>query len=115
VQTGVAVTTAPVDQQVSVGTMPKPEPAPAAAAPAVGDGSVWDQLAKCEAGGNWAINTGNGYYGGLQFNLGTWRANGGVGMPHEASREQQIAIGQRVQASQGWGAWPSCTRKLGLR
>ena len=114
-QTGVVVTTAPVDQQVSVGTKPKPKPEPAAAAPAVGDGSVWDQLAKCEAGGNWAINTGNGYYGGLQFNLGTWRAHGGVGMPNEASREQQIAIGQRVQASQGWGAWPSCTRKLGLR
>jgi uncharacterized protein YabE (DUF348 family) len=111
-QVGVEVTSAPVAQQVTVGTKPKPKPA---AAPAVAGGSVWDALAKCEAGGNWAINTGNGYYGGLQFNLGTWRANGGVGMPHEASREQQIAVGERVQASQGWGAWPSCTRKLGLR
>ena len=100
------VTREPVAEQVSVGTKAKP---------AIADGSVWDALAKCEAGGNWAINTGNGYYGGLQFNLGTWRANGGTGMPHQASREEQIAVGQRVQASQGWGAWPSCARKLGLR
>jgi uncharacterized protein YabE (DUF348 family) len=100
------VTREPVAAQVSVGTKAKP---------AIADGSVWDALAKCEAGGNWAINTGNGYYGGLQFNLGTWRANGGTGMPHQASREEQIAVGQRVQASQGWGAWPGCTRKLGLR
>ena len=121
-QLGVEVTKPAVDQQVAVGTKPKPAPAPAPAAaaggapaPAVAGGSVWDSLAKCEAGGNWAINTGNGYYGGLQFSLGTWRANGGTGMPHEASREQQIAVAERVQASQGWGAWPSCTRKLGLR
>ena len=121
-QLGVEVTKPAVDQQVTVGTKPKPAPAPAPAAaaggapaPAVAGGSVWDALAKCEAGGNWSINTGNGYYGGLQFSLGTWRANGGTGMPHEASREQQIAIAERVQASQGWGAWPSCTRKLGLR
>jgi uncharacterized protein YabE (DUF348 family) len=100
------VTREPVAAQVSVGTKAKP---------AIADGSVWDALAKCEAGGNWAINTGNGYYGGLQFNLGTWRANGGTGMPHQASREEQIAVGQRVQASQGWGAWPGCARKLGLR
>jgi uncharacterized protein YabE (DUF348 family) len=100
------VTRKPVAAQVSVGTKAKP---------AIADGSVWDALAQCEAGGNWAINTGNGYYGGLQFNLGTWRANGGTGMPHQASREEQIAVGQRVQASQGWGAWPGCTRKLGLR
>jgi uncharacterized protein YabE (DUF348 family) len=111
-QVAVEVTTAPVDQQVTVGTKPKPAPAPAAA---VAGGGVWDALAKCEAGGNWAINTGNGYYGGLQFSPGTWRANGGVGMPHQASREEQIAVAERVQASQGWGAWPSCTRKLGLR
>ena len=100
------VTREPVAAQVSVGTKAKP---------AIADGSVWDALANCEAGGNWAINTGNGYYGGLQFNLGTWRANGGTGMPHQASREEQIAVGQRVQTSQGWGAWPSCARKLGLR
>lgn len=125
-QTAVAVTRAPVDQLVSVGTKPKPAPVPvpaaagddgstAAPAAAVAGGSVWNQLAKCEAGGNWAINTGNGYYGGLHFNAGTWRANGGSGLPSNASREEQIAVGKRVQASQGWGAWPACARKLGLR
>ena len=77
-------------------------------------GSVWDQLAECESGGNWSINTGNGYYGGLQFSLSTWRAYGGTGMPHEASREEQIAVAKRVQADQGWGAWPACTAKLGI-
>jgi uncharacterized protein YabE (DUF348 family) len=78
-------------------------------------GSVWDRLAQCESGGNWSINTGNGYYGGLQFSLSTWRAYGGTGMPHQASREEQIAVAKRVQAGQGWGAWPACTAKLGIR
>jgi resuscitation-promoting factor RpfB len=78
-------------------------------------GSVWDKLAECESGGNWSINTGNGYYGGLQFSLSTWRAYGGSGMPHEASREEQIAIAKKVLAGQGWGAWPACSSKLGLR
>lgn len=84
--------------------------APAQAAPGVN----WDAIAQCESGGNWSINTGNGYYGGLQFSLSTWRAYGGTGMPHEASREEQIAVAKRVQASQGWGAWPACTAKLGI-
>jgi LysM repeat protein len=78
-----------------------------------GDGSIWDRIAACESGGNWAINTGNGYYGGLQFTLGTWRANGGTGMPQDASREEQIRVAQNVQASQGWGAWPVCSVKAG--
>lgn len=78
-----------------------------------GDGSVWDRIAACESGGNWAISTGNGYYGGLQFTLGTWRANGGTGLPQDASREEQIRVAQNVQASQGWGAWPVCSRKAG--
>ncbi len=72
----------------------------------------WDAVAQCESGGNWAINTGNGYYGGLQFSLGTWQANGGAGMPHQASREQQISVAERVLASQGVGAWPSCGGRL---
>ena len=84
-------------------------------APSVASGSVWDRLAQCESGGDWSINTGNGFYGGLQFTLSTWRAYGGSGMPHEASREQQIAVAKRVQAGQGWGAWPACTAKLGIR
>lgn len=80
-----------------------------------GGSSVWDRLAQCEAGGNWATNTGNGYYGGLQFNLGTWQANGGTGYPHQASRETQIAIATKVRdASGGYGAWPGCASKLGL-
>ncbi|NYE35710.1 uncharacterized protein YabE (DUF348 family) [Nocardioides cavernae] len=80
------------------------------------DGStVWDALARCESGGNWAINTGNGYYGGLQFNLGTWRAYGGTGYPHQASRETQIAVASRLRdATGGYGSWPGCAAKLGL-
>ena len=76
--------------------------------------TVWDELAECESGGNWAINTGNGYYGGLQFTLETWQGYGGSGYPHEASREEQIAVAERVQNAQGWGAWPSCAAELGL-
>jgi len=105
----------PVTEKVEVGTKKRPAPRAAPSAPAVAGGSVWDALAWCEAGGNWAINTGNGYYGGLQFNLDTWQAYGGQGLPSNASREQQIAIGAKVQASSGWGAWPACSAKLGLR
>lgn len=76
--------------------------------------SDWDRLAQCESGGNWSINTGNGYYGGLQFSPTTWRAFGGTGMPHQASRSQQIAVAERTLAAQGWNAWPACSRKLGL-
>lgn len=77
--------------------------------------SDWDRLAQCEAGGNWNINTGNGYSGGLQFSASTWRAHGGTGSAASASRAQQIAVAERVLAGQGWGAWPACSRKLGLR
>ena len=84
-----------------------------AAAPA--SGGVWDRLAQCESGGNWGINTGNGYSGGLQFAQGTWAANGGSGSAHNASRAEQIRVAERVRASQGWGAWPACSAKLGLR
>lgn len=79
--------------------------------------SDWDRLAQCEAGGNWHINTGNGYYGGLQFSAGTWRAHGGgefAPLPHQATREQQIAVAERTLAAQGWGAWPACSARLGL-
>ena len=89
--------------------------APKAVASSSSDGSVWDQLAQCESGGNWSINTGNGYSGGLQFSPGTWRAHGGAGDAANASREQQIAVAESVKASQGWGAWPACSAKLGLR
>jgi uncharacterized protein YabE (DUF348 family) len=80
-----------------------------------GGSTVWDSLAQCESGGNWAINTGNGYYGGLQFNLGTWQAYGGTGYPHQASRETQIAVATRLRdATGGYGSWPGCSAKLGL-
>ncbi len=84
-------------------------------APSVASGSAWDKLAQCESGGNWHINTGNGYYGGLQFSLSTWHAYGGSGLPSSHSREEQIAIAKKVQAAAGWGQWPACSRKAGLR
>lgn len=79
--------------------------------------SDWDRLAQCEAGGNWGINTGNGYYGGLQFSAGTWQAYGGgefAPTANLATREQQIIVGERTLAAQGWGAWPACSASLGL-
>ena len=78
---------------------------------------TWNRLAHCESSGRWHINTGNGYYGGLQFSPGTWRAYGGrkfARMPHRARRVQQVIIAQRVLHGQGWGAWPACSRRLGL-
>jgi nucleoid-associated protein YgaU len=86
----------------------------ATAANATTSASTWDALAQCESGGNWATNTGNGYSGGLQFSPGTWSAYGGTGSAADATREQQIAVAEQVQASQGWGAWPSCAAQLGL-
>jgi LysM repeat protein len=76
---------------------------------------VWDQIAHCESGGKWNTNTGNGYAGGLQFSPSTWRAYGGSGSPAGASREQQIAVAERVLSAQGWGAWPVCSKKVGAR
>jgi uncharacterized protein YabE (DUF348 family) len=96
---------------IRVGTKKPPQPV-------ISDGDAWDRLAQCESGGNWAINTGNGYYGGLQFNISTWNANGGgayASRPDLASREQQIAIATKVRDNRGgYGAWPACSRKLGL-
>lgn len=100
-----AQATAPTTKQTSYQT---------ASAPVVASGSIWDQLALCESGGNWAINTGNGFYGGLQFTISSWQAVGGSGLPSDASREEQIMRGQMLQARQGWGAWPACSAKLGL-
>ena len=99
----------------------KKESAPVAAsgsAPAVAGGSVWDSLAQCESGGDWSINTGNGFYGGLQFTASTWAAYGGTEYAptaNLATREQQIAVASKVQQGQGWGAWPACTASLGIR
>ncbi|WP_394162103.1 transglycosylase family protein [Galactobacter valiniphilus] len=86
--------------------------APAQAATA--SANTWDKLAACESGGNWSINTGNGYSGGLQFTSSTWKAYGGKGSAHNASKAEQIRVAKKVQAGQGWGAWPACSAKLGL-
>lgn len=89
----------------------------AAAALSAGTASAdsvnWDAVAKCESGGNWAIDTGNGYYGGLQFSPATWKANGGKGMPDQASREDQIRVAENVLKSQGLDAWPVCGKSAG--
>jgi uncharacterized protein YabE (DUF348 family) len=86
--------------------------------PEVANGDVWDAISHCEAGGNWAINTGNGYYGGVQFDQNTWERNGGLRFAPRAdlaSREEQIAIAEVTRARQGWGAWPVCSRRAGAR
>ena len=88
--------------------------ASASAAPQVANGSIWDSLAQCESGGNWSIDTGNGFYGGLQFTLSSWQSVGGTGYPNQASRNEQIMRAQMLQARQGWGAWPVCSAKIGL-
>ena len=77
-------------------------------------GPNWDAIAQCESGGNWQANTGNGEYGGLQFKPGTWAEYGGVGNPAAATREQQIAVANRVFAEQGVEAWPKCGAASGL-
>jgi len=123
VQTAVSVTKPAVDEQVSVGTKEAPAAASTsssggntgASAPASTSGLDWDALAQCEAGGNWAINTGNGYYGGLQYNISTWNAYGGAefaSRPDLATREQQIAVGERTYAARGASPWPSCGKRL---
>jgi hypothetical protein len=80
--------------------------------------TVWDDLAECEAGGNWSINTGNGYSGGLQFLGSTWVAYGGrqfAERAYQATREEQIIVAERIRADVGFRAWPACSRELGLR
>ncbi len=88
--------------------------AAATAASAGGTVAQFEALAQCESGGNWSINTGNGYYGGLQFSAATWRGIGYGGLPHQASKATQIEAGQKLQGRSGWGQWPACSRKLGL-
>ncbi|GEM32124.1 hypothetical protein NN3_31310 [Nocardia neocaledoniensis NBRC 108232] len=90
---------------------------PGTEVPPVRDGAIWDALAKCESTGNWSINTGNGYYGGIQFDQSTWERQGGLKYAPRAdlaTREEQIAIAEVTRARQGWGAWPACTGRLGL-
>ena len=87
------------------------------AQPATAGGTVWDRVAACESGGNWSINTGNGYYGGLQFSYQTWKGFGGqryAATANRATKSQQIAIAQNVLKVQGPGAWPVCSVRAGL-
>lgn len=119
------VTTEAVTEEISVGTKAKPKPAENKSSsskkvtktPASVSGA-WAALAKCESGGNWSINTGNGYYGGLQFNASSWRGAGGTKyapLPHLATPAEQIATAENLRKNGGWGHWPACSRKLGLR
>ncbi|WP_304623552.1 resuscitation-promoting factor [Paeniglutamicibacter sp. Y32M11] len=128
------VTTKPVDEKVSIGTKAKPKPKVEAKTESNSGsesksepkktstpGSVsasWAALAKCESGGNWSINTGNGYYGGLQFSASSWLGAGGgkyAPLPHLASPSEQVATAEKLRANGGWGHWPHCSSKLGLR
>lgn len=96
--------------EVRVGAKPGTE------VPPVSNGATWDALSRCEAGGNWAINTGNGFYGGVQFDQNTWERNGGgryAARADLATREEQIAIAEVTRARQGWGAWPVCSGRVG--
>jgi len=97
---------------------PPPPPKPVAVASSAPAASVWTRLASCESGGNWRANTGNGYYGGLQEDMTFWRRHGGTtyaSRPDLASASAQISVAIAGQAVQGWGAWPACSRRLGLR
>jgi hypothetical protein len=79
---------------------------------------TWDRLAMCESSGRWHVNTGNGYYGGLQISASTWRAYGGrhfAVLPSRATKPEQIRIAERIKHGQGWGAWPACSARIGLR
>jgi hypothetical protein len=115
-------TTAPPAPTTTTTAPPPPPPAPAVQPVVSGGGyndpnnpAAWDRLAQCESGGNWAANTGNGYYGGIQFSLSSWQAVGGTGRPDQASRETQIAMGQRLWNQGGWSHWPACSSRLGYR
>ncbi|MGW4101312.1 transglycosylase family protein [Mycobacterium sp. NPDC004974] len=91
---------------------------PGTEVPPVSNGAAWDALSQCEAGGNWAINTGNGFFGGVQFDQNTWERQGGLRYAPRAdlaTREEQIAIATVTQARQGWGAWPVCSGRIGAR
>jgi Transglycosylase-like domain len=107
--------TAPAPAPAPSNRAPAPAPAPAPPPPPASGANDWDAVAECESGGNWSINTGNGYYGGLQFSASTWSGYGGnqyAPRADLATREQQIAVAEKVLAGQGRGAWPTCGRNL---
>jgi len=111
-------TVAPVEVQPSdpaTEAASEPASAPIVQAPASIESALL-KIAQCESGGNWSINTGNGYYGGLQFSLATWQAHGGKGLPSDASKEEQLSVGAALVRSAGgtYGAWPTCAAQYGL-
>lgn len=111
-QVAATVTTPALPKVVRVGAKPGTE------VPPVANGATWDRLAQCESTGNWQINTGNGFYGGIQFDQNTWERQGGLRYAPRAdlaTREEQIAIAEVTRARQGWGAWPACTSRMGLQ
>ena len=115
--TSTIATTAPKATAPASSKTPETAGGNTVAAPGLADSSVWDALAQCESGGNWAINTGNGLYGGLQLDRGAWLSNGGAAyapLPSDATRHQQILIAEKVRADRGFSPWSSCARKLGL-
>lgn len=108
---------APMEATLRAVATPPPVMAATPRAVAYDGDTVWDDLAQCESGGNWAINTGNGYYGGLQFSYETWHGYGGgefADYPHQATREEQIVVAERLRAERGYAPWPACRDKLGL-
>jgi len=119
------VTKEPVAEVIRVGTKEEEKKEEkkeeSSSKPSTNTGNIsatWKALAKCESGGNWSINSGNGYYGGLQFSASSWRAVGGTKyapLPHQATPQEQIAAAEKLRASGGWGHWPACSSKLGLR
>lgn len=117
---GQEVDRTPIGSTVTVAAQPKTVrkgAKPGTEVPPVRDGAIWDALARCESTGNWSINTGNGYYGGVQFDQGTWERQGGLRYAPRAdlaTREEQIAIAEITRQRQGWGAWPACTSRLGI-
>jgi hypothetical protein len=114
----VAAGAAHADDRPSPGTTmhstqstPRPQPKPR-------HYSAWTRIARCESTGRWHVNTGNGYFGGLQISAGTWRAFGGLRyarLPHRASKVKQMRVAERILRGQGWGAWPHCSRVAGMR
>lgn len=108
----------PIVEAAPVVTEPPQTTTTSTSQPLVSESSRWDQLAECESGGNWSINTGNGFSGGVQFLRSTWLAMGGGEFAPDAylaSKAQQIVVAERLLEVSGWGAWPGCTRKFGWR
>lgn len=115
-----AVSTSTVPDPVSIAVeiakvTPTPTPTPVPITNTISvSGDVWEKLAMCESKGNWSIDTGNGYFGGLQFSQGAWNSVGGEGKPSDASKDEQIKRGKMLQEKRGWGVWGLCAKKLGL-